>query len=186
MQDKKPMPPPLTYDSGLADKPLQDWIPDSFPVTQQVPIVQTLKDLTNPTFAGEYANQIIRMNPEKSKYSPSEVASHEAGHSIWHNDIDDTHRDAWKLLHKYVLDKWEKGKAKAESMNLQPTQQEFWKVSGPLPQAIHKYSTNPSHSFAEAYADYVKWPTLLKDDSPEVYDFLRRLSGFEYSRKIKN
>jgi len=83
---------------------------------------------------------------------PNLTAAHEAAHSVW-DAMPEDQRNQWRAVHK----------------------------ADPL-LAGSGYANNPDHAFAEAYGLYAGTGKTFQQQSPAAYDFIRNLSGFEYSR----
>ena len=173
-----PLPPPI---GGFDAQNPSTWLPDSFPTAQKATVVQqplgqvgSVYGYGNPAIAnlpraGEYdqQNNMITINPRYSDPSHYTVA-HEAGHAVYLNDLSQRQKDDWGQLH----------------LNLYRQNQNS-AASNPLPSAIARYPKDPTHSFAEAFSQYVANPVGLKTESPEIYNYLAGISHFEYSRKPK-
>ena len=153
----------------------KDSVPDSFPLTQKV-ATRVINDPSQEPYdtgsrkietlrgyGGNYEPHngpygTINVNAAAGGHDPI-VIPHETGHAIWNELNGNPQAQAnWMLVH---------------SKNLQDN-----KALG-----NYIYSDNPSHSFADAFATYATSPDKLQKLFPEVYDYFKNLTGFEYSRK---
>jgi hypothetical protein len=169
MPPNKPLPPPPIWQLQPSE-----FISDAFPRAQQATATvseptleqRLLRSLGTNTrgWFGLTPDKINLVSPEAIKRlypdkiagaNPMEMnktAGHEAAHSIW-TGLPAEHQSAWFAIHK----------------------------RDPLVAGVG-YVNNPTHAFSEAYGAYVAEPMRLQRESPEAYDFFKKISGFEYAR----
>lgn len=147
--------------------PTQERVPDIFNKTQQTTptIASTNAQLQSGVPSGQFAlgayiprENVITMGQGQAPTSVSGM--HETGHAIWHNDLTPEQQQQWAALHK------------TESQR-----------PGIPFQAVARYTNDPAHSFAHAYGMYAADPIQMQRQSPEAYNLIRHMSGFEYKRK---
>jgi hypothetical protein len=147
----------------------REWIPDMFSRAQQV------RSSITPGFQGPAGGDIQGIyDPPTSSIllkaqpllPPAEVAGHEAGHAIYLRDLTPQQQAQWAQLHRGALDLYHR------TANLRN-----------IVRSVARYPSDPPHSFAETYGMYVNSPQELQKQSPDIYNFIRNLSGFEYSRR---
>lgn len=172
---------------------LRNLIPDVFPKAQQNPVVYGPQP-QSIDWAGKFYPSINRVdintavpgyvarmqpvpqltnrldlqpwptaNPTDVRlpFSAMSTELHEAGHAIWDEQLNDTDKSAWNALH-------------AKEAARQPSYTQPW--------AVRAYSDDPGHSFAESVRMYAQDPMQLKQEAPEMYNFLKSKFGFEYMR----
>jgi len=187
--------------SNIPNMPLEDWIPDTLPSVQQVPMLQTKRgagwdsgvygEYTPPDgsignrfginkgpFIQVLGGKYISPSPE---FDPDATAAHEAGHAIWFSeDMAKPLQDAWESIHdRHIVDaalKSKKSDGSLDKILLRNT----------VPKFVGRYIDDPSHSFAEAFSQYVTNPEMLQTQSPQAYQFLKNLTGFEYARRSQS
>lgn len=175
----KPLPPPPSPDMY---GPLSEVIPDTFPNTQRVPLYVARfgeKGFYDPTQTGEKT----RTNGVLGSYNPF------SGQTI--KEIKDTSKPlklspAVKIHNAARNDKATVGHEAGHSIYIHDIPSESRYVFDELNRktSITEYGPDdPAHAFAELYGMYVANPEYLQKKAPEIYNFIRNLAGFEYSRK---
>lgn len=150
----------------------REWIPDIYPQAQQaqssiVSHIPVPPDPGGGEVSGHYFPETNTINILSGARIPApHIAGHEAGHAIYINDLAPQQQADWNALHYRALRQM---RATRDPRTYVPS--------------IIRYMDDPAHSFADAYGMYVNDPQTLQSHSPEVYNFIRNMSGFEYSRK---
>lgn len=150
----------LMYGPSANPNPVANYIPDNFPLAQKVPTI--INDNLDKANLGQYNFNIpafqIRSN------TSSKTMAHEAAHAMWGKDLSDQDKLKWTVLHNQYRNN-------LGDMN--------------LPYPMIGYANDPSHSFASSYGEYASDPKSLLEYHPEIYNFMRKLSGVEFSRTQK-
>lgn len=79
---------------------------------------------------------------------------HEVGHSIFRDDLTPDQQTAWLNFAKANKDKY----------------------------PLNIYDYGPTEGFAASWSDYANNPEYLQKTSPEIYNYLKNLAGFEFAR----
>lgn len=97
---------------------------------------------------------------------------HEIGHALWEHTLPGFVKSQWEHIHKNVI-------YPIKINDFGYPEPQTWGRPGLMDQ----YYNDPSHSFAEAYGQYVGDPNSLKEYNPNVYNWFKAVVGREYTQR---
>lgn len=113
------------------------------------------------------ANTVTTYNDgtDASSVNDPFVILHEYGHAAYERDLTPQQKKQWSQVIQHYQRKLD-----------QTDEGDYSTVTG-VPEAIKSYSGEAWHSFPSLFASYVLDPTALKQKYPDVYYFMKRVSG---------
>jgi hypothetical protein len=177
------MPPGDKLKKGLMNRPINEILPEGF----HIPMVQPgdWPDGQEDIIGQYFADQGIRLRPEVIKNEDDSTLAHELGHSIYDKDVTKEQSKEWGNIHNnytrnsYVNPNRDPDKSIQKLMDYLLIQ--YPSSQKKAPYEIQDYKNDPWHSFAEAVKSYMVHGDNLKNASPPIYNFLKKIfKGKEY------
>lgn len=197
----------------LVAVPPQRLLPPTFPVARHVTMGTPLDgtvEVDGETVRGAYGKPYGNKNERRSglpntvttaKDSGARVLWHELGHAAWVNDVPDSIKSRYEMLHVAAAEEWTRRTSKADAMmrqaealydtdmprarGLEEAAERVFSVNDYVcPPEVRAYLDDPAHSYADLFSTYIGAPSALKRSYPKFYELMREsFGGVEYIRK---